>query len=194
MSMDVYRWIWLTMGQVNTRAPALCLFEWMFPLKKILWLCRPELDSAHYQELLPASSHLHCPVVRSQPLKYVWGIFRGQEVDWLVWWCGAWTWMWRVTKSKLSSLPPSSSSSLELSSITVQQRIIQRLLSPESNPSNCLCFSASIKTSDTLSLESWFATALKAGLCLVNTYQLGQSNCLTASPSKIGLTVVTSCF
>ena len=180
------------MGQENTRVLALCLFEWMFPLKKILWLCRPELDSAHYQELLPATSHLHCPVVQSQPLRYVWGNYWGQEVDWLMWRCEGWTWMWRVTKSKLSSLPPSSSS-LELSSITVQQRIIQRLLSPKSNSSNCLCFSASIKTSDTLSLESWFATALKAELCLVNTYQLGQNHCLTASPSKIGLTVVTSC-
>ena len=137
------------MGQENTRVLALCLFEWMFPLKKILWLCRPELDSAHYQELLPATSHLHCPVVQSQPLRYVWGIYWGQEVDWLMWRCEGWTWMWRVTKSKLSSLPPSSSS-LELSSITVQQRIIQRLLSPKSNSSNCLCFSASIKTSDTL--------------------------------------------
>ena len=102
-----------------------------------------------------------------------------------------------MTKSKLSSLPPaSSSSSLELSSITVQQRIIiQRILSPDSNPIVSAFLPASTLQTllSTPSLESWFATALKPGLCLVNTYQLGQSlpNCLNL---KIGLTVVTSCF
>ena len=195
-SSDVYNWIWL------------CVVP-EFHSKTFLWPCRPELDSAHCRELLPASLHSHCPAVQSQPAKYVASNYRdikGPYTHPRICLTKTWTCMWRVTKSKLSSLPPSSPSSLslelssispslELSSITTQQSIVQRILRSDSNPSHCqICFSASISTFQTPSLESWLATAIKAGAPL-GQYQPGQlGRSLTASPSKIGFTLVTLCF
>ena len=91
-----------------------------------------------------------------------------------------WTCIWRVTKSILSSLPLSSSSSLEFSSITTQQSIVQKIWSSDSYPSHH-CITVLFTSFNTFPwFLAWHCAKSRSSAWSILPVQLGRTS-LTAS-------------